>query len=83
MAWYALRPRDPADPRWPLPGSPSITLKADDPQAARDKFRAAYPSRPFGTPNSTVADAGDAGFSDDPDALLVEPASEPPSPPPT
>ena len=82
MAWYALRPRDPADPRWPLPDSPSISLKADDPQAARDKFSAAYPSRPFGTPGSPVADAGGSGFRDEPDALLVEAASEPPSPPP-
>ena len=82
MAWYALSPRDPADPRWPLPDSPSITLKADDPQAARDKFRQAYPSRPFGTPGSPVADAGDAGFHDEPDALVVTAAAEPPSPPP-
>jgi len=81
MAWYALSPRDPADPRWPLPESPSLTLKADDPQDARDKFIAAYPSRPFGTPVSPVPDAGDAGFRGDPDALVVTPTSEPPSPP--
>lgn len=80
MAWYALRPRDPADPRWPLPDSPVITLKADDPDDARTKFAQAYPSRPFGTPETPVRDGGGAGYADDPDALVVEAAPEPASP---
>lgn len=80
MAWYALRPRDPADPRWPLPDSPVITLKAEDPDEAREKFAQAYPSRPFGTPEVPVRDAGSAGYARDPDALLVEEAPEPASP---
>lgn len=82
MAWYALRPRDPADPRWPLPDSPVITLKADDPNAARAKFAQAYPSRPFGTPETPVRDGGGAGFAHDPGALLVEESPEPASPAP-
>jgi hypothetical protein len=81
MAWYALRPRDPADPRWPLPDSPVVTLKADDADEARAKFVQAYPSEPFGTPESPVANAGQAGFAHDADALLVEETSEPASPP--
>lgn len=81
MPWYAVSPRDAADPRWPLPQSPTITLKAKDPADARNRFRAAYPSRPFGTPASPVADAGMAGFAHDDEALRVEPCDEaPPAP---
>ncbi|KQP73109.1 hypothetical protein ASF60_11360 [Methylobacterium sp. Leaf113] len=80
MAWFAVSPRDPADPRWPLPDRASITLKAEDAEDARAKFLEAYPSRPFGTPSSPVPDAGDAGFAQDPDALTVAPTSVPPSP---
>ncbi|NEU11968.1 hypothetical protein G3T14_07475 [Methylobacterium sp. BTF04] len=81
MLWYALRPRDPADPRWPLPGSPVVNLKADNADEARAKFAQAYPSEPFGTPTSPVADAGQVGFAHDAEALLVEETSAPPSPP--
>lgn len=81
MPWYAVSPRDAADPRWPLPQSPVITLKADDPADARERFLTAYPSRPFGTPASPVADSGMAGFVQDDEALRVEPCEEPSAPP--
>ena len=80
MPWYAVSPRDAADPRWPLPQSPVITLKAADPADARGRFLEAYPSRPFGTPASPVADAGNAGFGQDEDALRIVPCEEPLSP---
>ncbi|WP_375464287.1 hypothetical protein [uncultured Methylobacterium sp.] len=81
MPWYAVRPRDPADPRWPLPGKPQIVLKADDPQAARGKFRQAYPSTPFGTPATPMPD-GAGSFADDADGLSVEETAQPPAPKP-
>lgn len=79
MPWYAISPRDAADPRWPLPQSPVVKLKAADPDDARARFLEAYPSRPFGTPASAVADAGRAGFHDGA-ALIVEPCDVPASP---
>lgn len=79
MPWYAVSPRDPADPRWPVPQIPVITLKAADAAEARERFLSAYPSRPFGTPASPVADAGRSGFGQD-DALRIEPCEEPASP---
>ncbi len=77
MPWYAVSPRDPADPRWPLPGKTEITLKADDPRDARRRFVTAYPSAPFGSP--AVPDAGPAGLQGDADALLVTETGEPPA----
>lgn len=77
MPWYAVRPRDPADPRWPLPGKPEVTLKADDPGHARGKFEAAYPSAPFGSPVSPVREAGSGSFRGDDDALVVSETGEP------
>ena len=80
MPWYAVRPRDPADPRWPLPGKADVTLKADDPGHARQKFEAAYPSAPFGSPASPVPEAGSGSFRGDADAVIVSETAEPPSP---
>jgi hypothetical protein len=80
MPWYAVRPRDPADPRWPLPGRERLVLKADDPDAARRKFEEAYPSQPFGSPTVPVPNAGMGSFRGDEGALLVEETSEPPAP---
>lgn len=80
MPWYAVRPRDPADPRWPLPGTERIVLKADDADAARGKFEEAYPSVPFGSPKVPVPEAGLGSFHGDPDALLIEATDEPPAP---
>lgn len=79
MPWYAVRPRDPADPRWPVPGKPQIVLKADDAAGARHKFEQAYPSEPFGTPATPVPD-GTGGFDHDANALIVEETAEPASP---
>ena len=80
MTWYALRPRDPADPRWPLPGRDRIVLKADGPDEARRKFVEAYPSQPFGSPTIPMPDAGLGSFASDPEALAVEETAEPPAP---
>ncbi|MDP4023464.1 hypothetical protein Q8W71_12570 [Methylobacterium sp. NEAU 140] len=79
MPWYAVRPRDPADPRWPLPGTAEIVLKADDADQARDKFEAAYPSAPFGSPAVPVPGAGPASFQGDAEALVVAETGEPPA----
>ncbi|MGU3665691.1 hypothetical protein ACLBX9_16040 [Methylobacterium sp. A49B] len=80
MPWYAVRPRDAADPRWPLPGTEQIVLKADDPDGARVKFAQAYPSQPFGSPAAPVPDAGIGSFRAEPDALIVSETGEPPAP---
>jgi hypothetical protein len=80
MPWFAVRPRDPADPRWPLPGKDKIVLKADTPEDARDKFEAAYRSEPYGSPTVPVPNAGLGSFRGDAEALVVEPTEEPPSP---
>ncbi|KAB1069475.1 hypothetical protein [Methylobacterium planeticum] len=80
MPWYAVKPRDPADPRWPLVTAPVLTIKAGDVDEARAKFEQAYPTHPFGTPASPVPDAGMSGFREDPDALLIEETEEPSSP---
>ena len=80
MPWYAVRPRDAADPRWPLPGTDEIVLKAVDPAEARAKFEEAYPSVPFGSPAMPVADTGAGSFRGDADALTVSETSEPASP---
>lgn len=80
MPWYAVRPRDAADPRWPLPGTAEIVLKADDPESARAKFETAYPSQPFGSPAVPVPNAGAGSFRRDADALVVAETSEPPAP---
>ena len=80
MPWFVLRPRDPADPRWPVPERPTITLKADDPDDARARFAQAYPSVPFGTPASPTPDVGAAGFHADGDGLVVAETQAPPSP---
>lgn len=80
MPWYAVRPRDPADPRWPLPGTDRIVLKADDAQDARGRFEEAYPSEPYGSPTVPVRDAGIGSFRGDADALTVEETAEPPAP---
>ena len=79
MPWYAVRPRNPADPRWPLPGKPQIVLKGADPADAREKFEQAYPSTPFGTPSTPVPD-GAGGFEGDAEALVVEETAEPAPP---
>ncbi|GJE59935.1 hypothetical protein [Methylobacterium trifolii] len=80
MPWYAVRPRDSADPRWPLPDRPQVVLKAAGPDEARATFERAYPSEPFGTPASPVPDAGPGSFRGDGDGLIVEETGEPPSP---
>ncbi|MCJ2132818.1 hypothetical protein MKK69_01845 [Methylobacterium sp. J-026] len=80
MPWYAVRPRDDADPRWPLPGKPEIVLKAAGPDEARAKFEEAYPSQPFGSPSMPVPDTGAGSFRGDPEALVVSETSEPPAP---
>lgn len=80
MPWFSLRPRDPADPRWPLAEEPALVLKAADASEARAKFAQAYPSAPYGTPAVPVPDAGAGSFRNDPDALLVSEAAEPPAP---
>jgi hypothetical protein len=80
MPWYAVSPRDAADPRWPLPGTAQIVLKADDPDSARAKFEEAYPSQPFGSPAVPVPDAGAGSFRGDPDGLIVAETGEPPAP---
>lgn len=80
MAWFAVSPRDPADPRWPLPDRACVRLKAEDVPDARAKFLQAYPSRPFGTPASPVPDAGTSGFAEDPQALDIVPTEAPSSP---
>jgi hypothetical protein len=79
MPWYAVRPRDEADPRWPLPGKPEIVLKAQSPDEARSKFEDAYPSQPFGSPTVPVPDAGLGSFRGEPDALVVTETGEPPA----
>ncbi|MCJ2126009.1 hypothetical protein [Methylobacterium sp. J-077] len=80
MPWYAVRPRDAADPRWPLPGTEQIVLKADDPATARAKFEEAYPSAPFGSPAVPVPNSGTGSFHGDADALIVAETGEPASP---
>ncbi|MCJ2058058.1 hypothetical protein MKL09_16010 [Methylobacterium sp. J-048] len=80
MSWYAVRPRDAADPRWPLPGTEQIVLKADDPAGARSKFEEAYPSEPFGSPAVPVPNSGTGSFQGDADALIVAETGEPASP---
>ncbi|MCJ2139804.1 hypothetical protein [Methylobacterium sp. E-066] len=80
MPWYAVRPRDAADPRWPLPGTEQIVLKADDPAAARAKFEEAYPSEPFGSPAVPVPNTGVGSFRGDADGLIVAETGEPASP---
>ncbi len=79
MPWFSLRPRDPADSRWPLPDEPEVALKAADAAEARAKFAQAYPSEPFGTPAVPVPDAGAGSFRNDPDALVVSETAEPPA----
>ncbi|WP_298956200.1 hypothetical protein [uncultured Methylobacterium sp.] len=76
MPWFSLRPRDPADPRWPLPHSPTVTVQAADAREARARAAEAYPSAPFGTPASPVPD-GSASIHHDPDALVVEEVGPP------
>lgn len=80
MPWYAVSPRDDADPRWPLPGTAQIVLKADDPGSARAKFEQAYPSQPFGSPAVPAPDAGAGSFRGDPDGLIVAETAEPSAP---
>ena len=80
MPWYAVRPRDAADPRWPLPGTAQIVLKAEGPDEARAKFEDAYPSEPYGSPTVPVRDAGIGSFRSEPDALTIEETTEPPAP---
>ncbi|GJE28912.1 hypothetical protein LKMONMHP_3787 [Methylobacterium organophilum] len=80
MKWYALRPRDPTDARWPLPDRPQVTLKAEDPADARRRFLQAYKSEPFGNPVSPVPDAGRGSFLGDEEALLVEETHTPETP---
>ncbi|MEH3146050.1 MAG: hypothetical protein PGN34_12035 [Methylobacterium frigidaeris] len=77
MPWFSLRPRDPADPRWPLPHSPSVTVQAADEREARVRAAGAYRSAPFGSPASPAPDAGAASIHDDPDALVVEETGPP------
>lgn len=80
MPWYAVRPRDPADPRWPLPGKDRLVLKAEGPDDARARFEEAYPSEPYGSPTVPVPESGLGSFRGDADALVVEPTGEPPAP---
>lgn len=82
MPWFRIRPRDPADARWPMPERPEITLKADDADDARRRFQEAYRSEPFGTPAVPVPDAGPGTFRGDAEALIVEETGAPPSPKP-
>ncbi len=77
MPWYAVRSRDPADPRWPLPGTPEIVLKAEDSDAARTRFETAYLSQPFGSPAVPVPNTGAGSFRGDADALVVAETGEP------
>jgi hypothetical protein len=79
MPWYAVRPRDAADPRWPLPGRAEVVLKADDAGQARERFETAYPSQPFGSPGVPVPDTGAGSFRGDADALVVAETGEPPA----
>lgn len=72
MKWYDLRPRDPAGPRWPLPGTPQVDLKAGGLEDTRRRFGAAYPSEPFGTPGQPLPHRGAGSFHGDAEALLVE-----------
>lgn len=80
MRWYALRPRDPADPRWPLPETPEVRLKAEDDADARRRFAQAYPSAPFGTPGQPLPNRGAGSFQGEDAALLVEETQAPPAP---
>lgn len=80
MRWYALRPRDPADPRWPLPETPQVSLKAEDETDARRRFAQAYPSEPFGTPGQPLPNRGAGSYEGDEDALLVDETEAPPAP---
>ncbi|MBB2960980.1 hypothetical protein [Methylobacterium sp. R2-1] len=70
MIWFAARPRDPADPRWPLPETLRITLKAENTDATRRRFEKVYPSEPFGTPGHPTGDGG-SSFRGDAEALVV------------
>ena len=79
MPWFAVRPRDEADPRWPLPGTAEIVLKAETSDDARARFEEAYPSQPFGSPAVPVPNAGAGSFRNDPDALTVIETGEPPA----
>lgn len=72
MKWFALRPRDPADPRWPLRRTQQVDLKAEGPEDARRRFGAAYPSELFGTPGQPLPHRGAGSFHGDAEALLVE-----------
>lgn len=80
LDWYALSPCDPADPRWPLPETPQVRLKAEDEADARRRFAQAYPSMPDGTPGQPLPNRGAGAFRDDGAALLVEVMSAPPAP---
>ncbi|MCP1548957.1 MULTISPECIES: hypothetical protein [Methylorubrum] len=80
MTWFAISPRDPADPRWPLPETPRITLKAENADDARRRFEEAYPSKPFGTPGHPTGDVGPGSFRGDAEALVVEETDTPPTP---
>ena len=80
MPWFSIRPRDPADARWPLPETPQVTLKADDAGHARKTFEEAYPSKPFGTPAAPTPETGPGTFGGDEAALVVEETGEPPAP---
>ncbi len=72
MRWYALSPRDPADPRWPLPETPQVSLKAADAADARCRFAQADPSEPFGMPGQPLPNPGAGSFDGEDAALLVE-----------
>lgn len=72
MKWYGLRPRDPAGPRWPLPRTPQVDLKASGLEDTCRRFGAAFPSEPFGTPGQLLPHRGVGSFHGNAETLSIE-----------